>query len=223
MFYLGRKRWLLAGVLAGCATAVQPVAVALIVACAVAALQEWRRSGWQPGVLRRAIVAPILSVTGLAAFAIFLWLWTGTPLANYQAQHHGWSERTNPFALIHLCKTLWLEITHQVPHLPHAPVNLNLIVGLVGAIFLVPMWVMLYRQRRRIPGPVFAWTAAVTFLAVTSQYVPPNPRMVITAFPALMVAAVYVRGKWWASLLWCNAVVLVVLSLFTFYGLTLRP
>jgi hypothetical protein len=38
-----------------------------------------------------------------------------------------------------------------------------------------------------------------------------------------MVAAVYVRGKWWASLLWCNAVLLVVLSLFNFYGLTLRP
>ncbi len=99
------------------------------------------------------IVAPILSVTGSSAFAIFLWLWTGTPLANYQAQHHGWSEKTNPFALIHLCKTLWLADLPPGPPLPHAPINLNLVVGLVGAFLLVPMWCDAHRQRRRIPGP----------------------------------------------------------------------
>ena len=50
LFALGRKRWLVAGLLAGFATAVQPVALALIVACAAAALAEWRRSGWRTGM-----------------------------------------------------------------------------------------------------------------------------------------------------------------------------
>ena len=47
--------------------------------------------------------------------------------------------------------------------------------------------------------------------------------MVITAFPALMVVARYVRGKWWPILIWTNCVLLVVLSVLTFYGVTLRP
>ena len=65
---LGHRRWLMAGILAGVATAVQPVAIVLVAACAVAAFIEWRRSGWQRPVLRRVIVAPLLSLTGICAF-----------------------------------------------------------------------------------------------------------------------------------------------------------
>jgi hypothetical protein len=67
------------------------------------------------------------------------------------------------------------------------------------------------------------WTAGISLLAVTSEYVPPNPRMLITAFPALMAVARYAEGKWFRVLVWGNGILLVVLSLFTFYGTTLRP
>ena len=47
IYYLERKRWLLAGILAGFATAVQPVSVVLIPVCTISALLEWRRRGWR--------------------------------------------------------------------------------------------------------------------------------------------------------------------------------
>ncbi|HEY2202700.1 MAG TPA: hypothetical protein VGH56_12505, partial [Solirubrobacteraceae bacterium] len=218
---LGHRRWLLAGILAGFATAVQPVAIILVPTCATAALLEWRRSGWQRPVLRRVIVAPLLSLTGILAFAAFLWAWTGTPLANYEAQHHGWSEKTDLLAMLHLTTRLWAQITHQ--HANERPVDLNLIVGLIGGIVLVGMLVLVWRQRRRIPPAALVWTLGISLLALTSEYVPPLPRMLITAFPALMAVARYARGKWWPILLWTNSVLLVVLSVITFYGLALRP
>jgi Mn2+/Fe2+ NRAMP family transporter len=68
-----------------------------------------------------------------------------------------------------------------------------------------------------------AWTVAISFLAFTSSEVPPNPRMLITAFPALVVVAYYARGKWFRILVWVNGGLFVGLSLLTFFGLTLRP
>ena len=69
------------------------------------------------------------------------------------------------------------------------------------------MLVLMFRARahdlrpRRSSGPL-----GVSFLALTSQYVPPNPRMLITAFPALMVVAYYVKGKWFTWLAWANGI-----------------
>jgi MFS family permease len=218
---LERKRWLRAGILAGFATAVQPVGLALIPVCAISALLELHRQGWRLSVLRRVAVAPLLSGVGIGAFAIFLWLWTGTPLANYDAQHHGWSEKTDPLALVHLTTTLANQISFS--HFNEPTINLNLVVGLIGAVLLGGMLIMVGLQWRRISIEAMIWTAGISFLAVTSEFVPPNPRMLITAFPALMAAARYARGRWWTALVWSNAVLLVGLSLLTFVGLTLRP
>ncbi|MGH2868034.1 MAG: mannosyltransferase family protein [Solirubrobacteraceae bacterium] len=221
LYALQRKRWLRAGILAGVATAVQPVALALIPVCAISALVELHRQGYRFRVLRRVAVAPLLSGVGIGAFAIFLWLWTGTPLATYNAQHHGWSEKTDPLALVHLTTTLAKQISFT--HFNEPTINLNLVVGLIGAVLLGVMLIMVGLQWRRISIEAMIWTAGISFLALTSEYVPPNPRMLITAFPALMVAARYARGRWWTVLVWSNAILLVGLSMLTFVGLTLRP
>ena len=221
IFYLERKRWLLAGMLAGFATAVQPVAVVLIPVCAISALLEWRRRGWRLSDLRRVIVAPLLSGLGLAAFAGFLWLWTGTPLASYRAQHHGWSEKTDALALVHLTTKLAGEVS--LSHFNHPTINLNLVVGLIGAVLLGGMLILAALQRGRISPEALVWTAGVTFLALTSEFVPPNPRMLITAFPAIMVVGRYARGRFWTVLLWSNVLLLAGLSMLTFWGTTLRP
>ncbi|MDQ6731289.1 MAG: hypothetical protein M3022_13590 [Actinomycetota bacterium] len=221
IFHLERKRWLRAGVLAGFATAAQPVAVVLIPVCAISALLEWRRRGWRVSALRRVIVAPLLSGLGLACFALFLWLWTGSPLANYRAQHHGWSEKTDALALVHLTTRLAGEISFA--HFNQPTINLNLVVGLIGAVLLGGMLILVVLQRRRISPEALAWTAGVSFLALTSEFVPPNPRLLITAFPAIMVLGRYARGRFWTVLLWSNVLLLAGLSMLTFWGTTLRP
>jgi Mn2+/Fe2+ NRAMP family transporter len=158
---------------------------------------------------------------GVGLFALFLWLWTGTPFATYQAQHHGWGEKTDLLALVHLTTTLAGQVSFT--HFNEPTINLNLVAGLVGALLLGAMLVLMFRARRTMSPEAILWTAVIAFLAVTSEYVPPNPRMLITAFPALMVTAHFVRGRWFTWLAWINGVLLVVLSLLTFYGLTLRP
>jgi 4-amino-4-deoxy-L-arabinose transferase-like glycosyltransferase len=221
IYALERRRWWLAGILAGVATATQPTGLALVGVCALSALLEWRRQGWDFSTLRRVIVAPALSVVGVGAFAIYLWFWTGSPLASYEAQHHGWSEKTDPLAIINLTATLFREISFD--HFNRPTINLNLIVGLIGAFLLVWMLVLIRRERHRVSVEALAWTAGVSFLALTSEYVPPNPRLLITAFPAIMVLARYIHGRRWTVLLWANGVLLIVLSVCTFWGTTLRP
>jgi hypothetical protein len=220
---LERRRWLLAGVLAGAATAVQPDALALIPACAVAALLEFRRRGWRWQPARRSLLAPLLSLTGAGAFAAFLWAWTGTPFATYLAQHFGWGEKTDLLALVH--QGQWLAGEISFAHFNHPTINLNLVAGLVGAAVLVGGLVLLARMPRgsRISAEAMVWALAIAFLCVTSEYVPPNPRLLITAFPVVLVFAARLRGRAAGALLIGNGALLAALSYLTFVGTTLRP
>jgi hypothetical protein len=216
---LERRRWLLAGVLAGLATAAEPEALVLVPVCAVSAFVALRRGGWR--LERPSLIAPLLSLTGVGAFAIFLWAWTGTPFASLIAQRYGWGERTDPLALVHLVNGLASEISFA--HFNHPTINLNLVIGIAGAVFLIVMLVMLVRAKPAISIEAAVWTAGIGFLAVTSEYTAPNPRLLITAFPAILVLAHYVKGRWFAVVLSANTVLLAGLSALTFIGTTLRP
>ncbi|HEY1716103.1 MAG TPA: mannosyltransferase family protein [Solirubrobacteraceae bacterium] len=221
IYALERRRWLLAGVLAALGTAVQPVGLVLVPVCLVAALREWRRWGWSVRPACRAFLAPILSLTGVGGFMAFLWAWTGNPFATYIAQHHGWSETTTPLSLWHMAQKLASEVSFQ--HFNEPTINLNLVVGLIGGVVLAVWLVLVYLSRREISPEAILWTLAIAFLAYTSSNVPPLPRMLITAFPALMVVGRYVRGRWFRVIVWGNGILLAGLSMLTFYGFTLRP
>ena len=83
--------------------------------------------------------------------------------------------------------------------------------------------VLVVRNRREMSVEAIVWTLGISWLAMTSEYTPPNPRLLITAFPAVIVLARYVHGRWWTALLCVNGVLLVGLSALTFVGTTLRP
>jgi mannosyltransferase PIG-V len=215
---LQKKRWLLAGALAGVATATEPQALALVPACAVAAALELRRHGW---TARRALLAPALSTFGAAAFALFLWIWTGSPFASLIAQRDGWGERTDILALIHLTEQLADQISLR--HFNHPTIDLNLVVGLGGAIILIVLLALVARNWREMSVEAIVYTMGIAWLGLTSEFVPPMPRLLITAFPAVIVVARYVRGRPFTVLLWINGIALVGLSALTFVGTTLRP
>jgi hypothetical protein len=218
---LQRRRWLLGGILAGLATTTEPDAFVLIPVCIAAALLELRRYGWRDRVAWRSLLAPILSVTGVVAVGAFLWAWTGTPLASYHAQHYGWREKTDPLALVHLTKNLFAQVSFS--HFNNPPIDMNLVVGFFGAILLIVLLVLLARSWRSVSIEALVWTAGIAFLAVTSEYVPPNPRLLFTAFPAIVVLARYVKGKPFWLLAAANGALLLGLSWWTFVGVGLRP
>ncbi|MGN6872227.1 MAG: mannosyltransferase family protein [Solirubrobacteraceae bacterium] len=215
---LQRRRWVLAGVLAGVATAAEPQALVLVIVCAVSAALELRRHGFGG---RRALLAPLLSTVGAGAFAIFLWAWTGSPFASLIAQRDGWSERTDVLALVHLAEQLGDQISLR--HFNHPTIDLNLAVGLGGAILLIVLLGLVARNWREMSVEAIVYTLGIAWLGMTSEYVPPMPRLLITAFPAVIVVARYVRGRAFTVLLCVNGVALVGLSALTFVGTTLRP
>ena len=214
---LQRRRWVLAGALAGVATATEPQALVLVLVCAVSAALELRRHRSQ----LRALLAPALSLVGAASFAGFLWIWTGSPFASLIAQRDGWSERTDVFALVHLTEQLADEISFR--HFNHPTIDLNLVVGLGGAILLIGLLVLVVRNRREMSVEAIVYTLGIAWLGMTSEYVPPMPRLLITAFPAVIVVARYVRGRPFTALLCVNGLALAGLSALTFVGTTLRP
>lgn len=218
---LQHRRWLLAGVLAGFATACEPEALVLVVVCFTSALLELRRSGWRAVQARRSLLAPLLSLAGVAAFALYLWARTGTPFAYMLAQRYGWGSKTGPFALVHLMERLADEISFS--HFNHPTINLNLVVGLVGAILLIGLLVLLFRTRRSISVEAIVWTLGIGLLAITTENTPPNPRLLITAFPAVLVIARYVKGRTYCWLVWVTGALLAGMSVLTFVGPTLRP
>ena len=218
---LEQRRWLLAGCLAGVATATGPTALVLIAVCAVAALIELRRRGWRDWSARRSLLAPLLSLAGVSAFATFLWAWTGTPFATMTAQRYGWGERADPLALFYQAKSLAGEISFA--HFNHPTINLNLVIGLLGAIVLAIGLVLLLRKPRQVSVEGLVWSLGIALLATTSEYVPPNPRLLITAFPAVVVFARYLRGRRFVALAFANGALLALLSSLTYVGTTLRP
>ena len=101
--------------------------------------------------------------------------------------------------------------------------NANLVVGVIGALLLIGMLALMYRVRREISIEAIVWTLGISFLALTSEYVWPNPRLLITAFPAMLVFARRLQGKHYVALIATNALLLIGLSAITYVGVTLRP
>lgn len=224
---LQHRRWLLAGVLAGLSTAVGPVGEAIIPACLVAAGVEIYRYGWRDREARRSVLAPLLSPAGLIGFGTFLWFWIGTPLASYKNQRYGWAESTTPLAIWRMGRSLYYQVRDKINglHGPNIPgIDLNLIAGLLGTVFLIYCLVLLWRDRRRIGWPALTWTAFLALLTLTSQKTPPNARMLICAFPAVMIFAAKIRSRRaWIITMSVTIVLFLVMSYLTYYGSALRP
>jgi hypothetical protein len=218
-----RRRWLTAGILAGFATAVGPVATAIIPALAIVAVLEIRRHGWHDREARRALLAPLLAPAGLIAFGAFLWAWTGSPFASYSTQKSswGWQESSSPTAIPREASSLFNQITSFTFH--HPGIDLNLVSGLAGTVFLLYGLWRLWHWRSAVPLVALLWTVGVGVLTLTSANVPPNPRMLICAFPAVLVVGAEAEGRKQRRLLIWTVLLTVAMSMGTFVGNGLRP
>ena len=213
---LERRRWLLAGILAGLATATGADAAALVLVCAISALFAIRqRRNWH------SLIAPVLSTTGIAAFAAFLWAWTGTPFATLVAQRDGWHERLDPVAMVHQGELFASQVARL--HFPHPTLDLIPLAALIGAVVLIAGIALLLCPPRLVSLEALIWTLAIGALALFSEHVGPNPRILITAFPAVLVFAHRLKGRVFAWLLGINGVLLAVMSALTFTGHSLTP
>jgi hypothetical protein len=213
---LSSERWLVAGLLAGLATAVEPVAMVLIPVAALASARKLHAAGWGDRSARMSLLAPLLAPVGVGAFGAFLWAWTGTPFAAYLAQHYGWYQQSQPLALLHV------PIVKHLIEDPHAVLRYlatwNLWNGVLGGVFLVVSLVALFRVRRELSLGALEWTAGMAAITLWSVTTPPNARMILVAAPAVLVWVRRLRAGRLALFVGAELVVFVVASALTFSG-----
>lgn len=195
---LQRRQWLAAGVLALIGTGTRPNGLALVAACAVAALFAIRdRREW------KALVAPALAPIGFIAFQWYLYARTGE-WAWFRVQTEAWDEGTS-FGWTAVKNTLEAFIRPL-----SSPTDIITAVSFLTMIaLLVVMW------KRRLPAPWVAFTLVVLALMILPATVTARPRFLYTAFPAFIAVAAWwpeEREEAWGATIAMGAAGLVALT-----------
>ena len=174
--------------------------------------------GWHDRAARRSLLAPLLAPSGLAAFAVYLWWRTGTPFASYVAQRYGWHQG-DPFTLLGQPVARHM-LHHPLSVLGHLA-NPSLWNGLLGTVFLVVALVMLVRVRHELTPGTLLWTCGVGAMTLWSVMTLTNARMLLIAFPAVIVWARCLPSRRFAVFLGVETAVLLFATGLTLGGLML--
>jgi len=102
-------------------------------------------------------------------------------------------------------------------------VNLGPFAALIGAVVLAIGFALLFKSPRTVSLEVIAWTVTIGLLAVVSENVAPSPRILLTAFPAVLVFAYYCQHRRYTWLLSATSMLLVLTSALTYGGRSLTP
>lgn len=191
-----RRRWVSAGVLGLLATAAAPIALAYEVAVVVAVAPAVRRRQW------RAMVAPVLTPLGFAAYQVWLWRHTGDLWAWRKTEQGGW----------HSYPSLGYPV-HLVVHFLSNPVSGTATANLLLLGTAVTAACAVVAVRSGMPRPVLVYGLAVAVLALCSAPVGLRPRFVLMAFPLLAAVAIRLRGRAYQALIGASAVILVLATL----------
>lgn len=201
-----RERWLVAGALAALATAARPNGVALVAACAWAALAAARRQG-----RLRPLVAPLLAPGGLLAFTAFLHLHAGDAAAYFRTQREGWKQDLDPFSTFRLVGRF----------LDQPLADVNVIVPVLGLLFLAVAVPVLLRSR--YPGAVIVYALAVLAMALSTDAMSGRPRFILTAFPLLTALGVRLSGLGFTAVLGSLATLLGAFTVLTLATIAATP
>lgn len=198
---LRRRKWLVAGLCAGLATATDPVAIAIVVPCvlaayeAIAARREWR-----------SLLAPLLAPVGIVAFFSYLWAHTGTPLEWLHAQRAGWQ---GGYLFSAVPKAIAGVFTTGVS-------DLNPVVK--TATFLAAIVVVVLFVRWRPPRTWTAYVVSVLFLGIMSPIVGVTPRLLSRDAPLVGYVGAKLSPRVFAWALGVSAACCVFLTVVTGTG-----
>jgi hypothetical protein len=169
---LHHRRWVLAGVAAGLATATRPNAVVLVACTAWAAVVAWRAGE------RKALAAPLLAPLGLLAFQGYLWARTGSALTWWRVEHQGWGNHFDG----------GIGVAHDLVDIvvgPDRSVDLGIVV--LSTLSVVGGCILLWKAR--LPAVYNVFALGILAFAMTSTNLGARPRFVLSAFPLVIAAA----------------------------------
>jgi Glycosyltransferase family 87 len=206
LWFLLDERWLLAGVTAALATATRPNGLALVAACAVAALIAIKRHrDWW------SLLAPALAPIGFVAFQGYLWFHTDESWAWFRVQRQAWREGTS-FGGTAISNTFSF-FTHPLASPTDALTAVSMAALLLG------LWCL---WRKRLPLPMVAYIGVVVVLMLLPATVTARPRFLFTAFPLFISAAAWWprrdRAIWDLMLVTCGAGLCALTALYGVFG-----
>lgn len=211
MLCLHDRRWLTAGLFAALTTATRPNGVAIVVACAVAAvlaIREQRERHWQP------LAAVLLSPIGFIVFQVWLGQHTGESGAWFRVQREAWGEGAS-FG--------WTAIKNTGEAFS-APLTspTDTITAISFLATLVLLWLAWHA---RMPWWMNAYSLTVVALMLAPATVTARPRFVFTAFPLLIAAARWYEDRrrtddslWPVTMAACGAGLATLAGLYGVYG-----
>ena len=206
LWFLLKRQWLLAGILAAIGTATRPNGVALVAACAVASFIAIRqRREW------RSLIAPLLSPLGFVGFMLWLDAHTGEGGVWFRVQTEAWGEGTS-FGLTAIRRTI-KAFTHPLT----SPTNTITAASVLTLVLL--LWLL---RKHRLPPAFNAYVVVVVLLMLLPSTVTARPRFLFTAFPLLISAAVWFerdKRDWWPYLVGaCSAGLVGLTALYGVLG-----
>lgn len=206
LWFLLKRQWLLAGILAAIGTATRPNGIALVAACAIASFLAIRdRREW------RSLIAPLLSPLGFIGFMLWLDAHTGEGGVWFRVQTEAWGEGTS-FGLTAIRRTI-KAFTHPLT----SPTNTITAASVLTLVLL--LWLL---RKHRLPPAFNAYVAVVVLLMLLPSTVTARPRFIFTAFPLFIAAAVWFerdKRDWWPYLVGaCSAGLVGLTALYGVLG-----
>jgi len=179
LLFLLDRRWVLAGVAGALATATRPNALAVVLACAVAAWDELCSSrDW------RALAAPLLAPVGYVGFQVWLAAHTGERTPWWRVQREAWGEGWS-FG--------WAALERVADFFVHPMTSPTsaLTVATLGSL-AVGVWAM---WRRPLPRPQVAYVTGIVVLMLLPSTVTARPRFLFAAFPMFISIAAWLPRR----------------------------
>jgi hypothetical protein len=181
---VSRRNWLLAGLLGGLAAATRPMGVLLLPAYAWELFRDWRAGR---GLRPSHVLAVLLVPAGLAAYALYLWLAFGQPLAFWQAHVSGWNVRFHWDLAGYWRETYW--ILTRGPRIQAYTQLLDSLRVVLPLAFL-GLTVVVFRRLGGGPGLYTAGSVGVGILFAPESV----GREFLAAVPAFAAAGLLDRG-----------------------------
>ena len=207
---LVNRRWLLAGIIGGLATAERPTLVVLVVVAGVAAIQAiWARREW------RSLVAPALTPVGILSYFGYI----GHHFHNYGVwfaiERKVWGQHFDG-GVSALRLVFWLDRFDRSHTGLVVTLTITFVVGLVGILLMLAA---------RLPLPLTLFGVLTILLAFTSTEAHLRPRLVWAAFPIFIGAAAKLpRVVYWPLLILSAAALFLLIGAWRhLFGLRAAP
>ncbi|HET9077308.1 MAG TPA: mannosyltransferase family protein [Acidimicrobiales bacterium] len=173
-----RQRWMTAGALGLLASAARPNGLVLVLCCAWAAGNQWRK--------RRALyplVSVVLAPLGAAGYFAYLWDRFGSPTIWFTAEHRGWGQGFD-------FGRRW--VSDILVALQHPTGRVDLVASSVAGIIAIALVAWMIRER--LPAVLTIYSAGIVVLALGSGFGGSIPRFCLDAFPMFIAPAIRLKG-----------------------------